>query len=325
MSTDSSLTAEGDVPIDHLPSEPRDEDGLLLAALIDRFPVSEVRIDSLVLEDSPRLSGENLEHIRLLAEINGILPPITVHRPTMRVIDGVHRVRAALLKGEDTIEARLCDCNDDDAFVLAVQVNIIHGLPLSLADRKAAAVRIIISHPTWSDRVISASTGLSDKTISVIRRCSTSEVSQSNERIGRDGRARPLDSTSKRHHAAELIKARPDAGLREVARETGLSLSTVSNVRKRMLRDEDPVPRRYRDATQRVPLTASEENIPANGKRAPDISKENRYSILETLQNDPFMKFSESGRCILRRFHQDMIETEDWEKVITAVPAHCAN
>jgi hypothetical protein len=36
--------------------------------------------------------------------------------------------------------------------VLAVQVNVTHGLPLSLADRKVAASRIIDCYPGWSNR-----------------------------------------------------------------------------------------------------------------------------------------------------------------------------
>src|SRR5262245_27830171 len=70
---------------------------LTLITSTDRYPVATVRISSLVLEDSPRLSGEDPDHTRLLAEAEGELPPITIHRSTMRVIDGAHRVQAALL------------------------------------------------------------------------------------------------------------------------------------------------------------------------------------------------------------------------------------
>ncbi|MGH8879883.1 MAG: hypothetical protein ACRD0P_21450, partial [Stackebrandtia sp.] len=59
--------------------------------------VERVRIALLRPADSPRLDGENSEHTQMLAESSEKLPPILVHRQTMRVIDGVHRLSAALL------------------------------------------------------------------------------------------------------------------------------------------------------------------------------------------------------------------------------------
>ena len=64
-----------------------------------------VPVSSLLSGDSPRLAGENLEHVQLLAVVQG-LPPILVHRSTMRVIDGMHRLRAAKLRGDETIAVR---------------------------------------------------------------------------------------------------------------------------------------------------------------------------------------------------------------------------
>ena len=81
------------------------------------------------------------------------------------------------------------DGSEADAFVRAVQANIKHGLPLSLRDRKAAAARIVYSHPWWSNRAIASVTGLSPKTVAGIRR-STGESAPGDVRVGRDGRAR---------------------------------------------------------------------------------------------------------------------------------------
>jgi hypothetical protein len=58
-------------------------------------------IESLALEMSPRQGGENNEHARALAESEERLPPIVVHGPSMRVIDGIHRVRAAIIRGKN--------------------------------------------------------------------------------------------------------------------------------------------------------------------------------------------------------------------------------
>ena len=94
----------------------------------------------------------------------------------MQVIDGMHRVRAAILSGAGYIEALLFEGAEDEAFLLAVQLNVAHGLPLSRADRVAAAVRIIHSSPQWSDRAIARAAGLSDKTVASIRRRTSAEI-----------------------------------------------------------------------------------------------------------------------------------------------------
>jgi ParB-like chromosome segregation protein Spo0J len=146
-------------------------------------------IESLANADSPRLSGESTEHILALANAQDELPPITVHRASMRVLDGMHRLRAAEHRGQNHIKVRFFDGDDADAFVIAVRSNIVLGLPLSLADRKATATRIIASHPHWSDRLIASITGLAAGTIVEIRRTSDEKAPAAAIRIGRDGRS----------------------------------------------------------------------------------------------------------------------------------------
>src|SRR5581483_8110544 len=125
---------------------------------------------------------------RLLAESQTQLPPIVVHGPSRRVIDGIHRVHAAILRGEEGLAARIYHGTDDDAFMLAVRLNIAHGLPLTRAERTAAAVRIIRCHPQWSDRMIAITVGLSPRTVAKARHRSTAQSMQSNIRLGKDGR-----------------------------------------------------------------------------------------------------------------------------------------
>ena len=73
--------------------------------------------------------------------------PILVSRLSNQVIDGRHRLKAALLNGRKLSGPFLFDGDHGQAFILAVQTNIAHGLPLTLDDRRAAAVRIIRSNP----------------------------------------------------------------------------------------------------------------------------------------------------------------------------------
>ena len=272
-------------------------------------------VRSLLAADSPRQHGENIEHTRMLARIDARLPPIIVHRPTMRVIDGMHRLGAALLRGDAMIEARFFEGSEQDAFVLAVQTNIAHGLPLSLADRSRAAERIIASQPTWSDRAIASAVGLGARTVgNVRRRMRVQADGEVRTRTGRDGRVRPLDNSEGRLKASEIIKKRPGASLREIAREAGVSPSTVRDVRRRVECGEDPVPqvRRRRNGEQRY---ASGDGIAPDG---PDLA-----SMLQGLQNDPALRFSESGRLLLRWIFSRVVRADERRDVAAKVPPHC--
>ena len=153
-----------------------------------------VPVLSLRPADSPRLNGEDKAHIARLAETDAPLPPILVDRRTLRVIDGMHRLMAASLQSLETIEVVFFDGSEADVFLRAVQENVMHGLPLSLADRRAAAERIVTSHPQMSDRAIGRTTGLAAKTVAAIRKRTCDQTPQSGARVGADGRVRPLDS-----------------------------------------------------------------------------------------------------------------------------------
>lgn len=328
-------------------------------AVAARRSVEMVLLGSLLKSDSPRLSGANMAHARLLAESDADLPPILVNRRTMRVIDGTHRVLAASLRGRDEIEAQFFECDDDEAFVLAVEANVAHGLPLSLADRTAAAKRIIASHSQWSDRAVASVTGLAHKTVGSIRRRLTGEVPQSNTRRGRDGRVRPVDSTQGRLEASRLLSDRPNASLREIAREAGVCAATVRDVRARLQRGEDPVSPGRRAAEQGEPgrgepgqgepgrgggsaepeQRAAEPGTtePAAGQRrtggavplrtlpAP-AGKPNVFDgLIQSLRKDPSLRFSESGRLLLRLLEPSTLGPQEWNRLRDNVPMHCTD
>ncbi|MGO1052773.1 hypothetical protein [Crossiella sp. CA198] len=261
-----------------------------------------VPISSLRPAMALRAAGVDAQHVRLLAEAAADLPPILVHRPTMRVIDGMHRVNAALLAGREQIEARFFDGPESAAFVLAVSANIAHGLPLTRADREAAAIRVIRAEPRWSDRAIAASVGLSADTVGALRRRATVDLGQLATRIGRDGRARPVDGAEGRRRAREFVLARPDASLREIARAAGISPATARDVRDRLQRGEDPVlPRRSSGAN---PVRAEE--------------------VLARLRLDPAVRFTEHGRAALRWLEARVLGPGDQTGLLTALPPHSA-
>ncbi|MFJ8042662.1 ParB N-terminal domain-containing protein [Kitasatospora sp. NPDC096147] len=206
--------------------------------------VESVPVELLLPADSPRLTGEDPGHVEALAQSGRALAPILVHRASRKVVDGRHRLRAAALRGEQEVLVRYLEGPEEEIFIRAVEANVAHGLPLTLADRRAAARRILASHPGWSDRAIARVTGLSPKTVGAARRCSSEENPQSiagvvpTVRVGRDGRVRPLDPAEGRRAAAKLFAERPDASLREVSRAVGISVSTAHDVRRMLQRGE---------------------------------------------------------------------------------------
>ncbi|WP_078969941.1 hypothetical protein [Streptomyces natalensis] len=92
---------------------------------------------------SPHLSlleGENPRHICALTNVQTALPPITVHRPTMRSVDGVHRLRAAALRGDDGyVEPRFVEGSAEGA--------PSHRLETPLAPRRMARCALALLPP----------------------------------------------------------------------------------------------------------------------------------------------------------------------------------
>ncbi|CRK58739.1 StrR protein [Alloactinosynnema sp. L-07] len=265
-------------------------------------PVVSLTIARLKVHGSPRSLGLDADHVHTLAESLDALPPIVVHRGSMRVIDGAHRVRAAQSLGRTEIAARFFDGDDADAFVLAVRSNVTHGLPLSLADRKAAATDILESHPQWSDRMIARVTGLSPKTVARCRGCAPEQ------RIGQDGRVRPTNSLEKRRIARDLMRDDPTLSLRQVARSAGISPETVRAVRTRMLRGEDPV------------RLARAEPTPAP---VPEQPQPDWPSVLHRLRTDPSIRFTENGRALLRLMDAHAVNNGRLDTIAENVPPHC--
>lgn len=281
-----------------------------------------VPVLSLRPADSPRLNGEDKAHIALLAETETPLPPILVDKRTMRVIDGMHRLMAASLRGRETIDVIFFEGSEADVFLHAVQENVAHGLPLSQADRRAAAERIIASHPHMSDRAIGHSVGLAAKTVAAIRKSSSDEVPQSNTRVGRDGRVRPLDSGMGRRRAAELLTDQPDASLRDIARIVGISPATVLDVRKRLERGESPVPEKPVANAARNDTAVSTAEVPTQARHGTSAAPDPAATV-EKLLRDPSLRNNDRGKRMLRLLHVNAAGAEQLPDVAAAVPPHC--
>lgn len=294
-----------------------------LGAVFDRA-VERVPLHLLSGVSSPRTSGADDRHVRTLADLGVPLPPVVVHRPTMRVLDGVHRIRAAELRGESDIEVRYFDGDEEAAFLLAVQLNLAHGKPLSFHDRTAAARRIIASHPHWSDRRIASVTCLSAKAVASLRSCSTGDESQSNKRVGLDGRARPTNPAEGRLLAGRLLVQDPQISLRELARRAGTSLATASDVRQRFRQGRELLPPRLRDGGP------SDRDAPGghSGVGSGGLSGSTGLTgaaLLDSLRRDPSVRHSESGRRFLQLLSIHPAGPTGWQKLVHGVPAHRAD
>ncbi|MER5541030.1 hypothetical protein ACWD4N_00195 [Streptomyces sp. NPDC002586] len=247
----------------------------------------------------------------------------------MRVVDGMYRVRAATQRGQTEIAAQFFDGSPEDAFVLAVAANTSHGLPLSLAERTAAASRILAAHPQWSDRAIASVTGLSAKTVGAQRRKLGGTTAEVTTRIGRDGRARPVSSAEGRRLAGRLIMESPNASLRVIAQQAGISPGTVRDVRARLIRGEDIVPTRQR--TENTTPKPAETQLPkvrlvatVDPPGSPVADDRDTVDIFRSLCRDPSLRLTENGRQLLRMLEMNVLDPQGWERVAQSVPPHRA-
>ncbi|MFF1357762.1 helix-turn-helix domain-containing protein [Streptomyces sp. NPDC058297] len=302
-----------------------------------------VPVSALRPADSPRIAGEDPQHAHVLAQSGALLPPIVVHRESMRVVDGMHRLRAVIRRGDEVIRVRFFEGAERDAFVVGVRENTAHGLPLSLADRTAAATRIVTSHGHWSDRAIAEVAGLSARTVGEIRRATLDDDGRPATRLGRDGRIRPLNSSQGRILAARLVEEMPGASLRQIAQLAGISPGTVRDVRSRVRNGEDPVPSAVRRDSAgpeqpRVPRQAGRakpggpSGTAAGGRASASAqgpvwrqlpqAAGDPAAALAALVKDPSLKYPAHGRLLLRLLTATLITPQHWADMAGAVPAH---
>jgi ParB-like chromosome segregation protein Spo0J len=318
--------------------------------IAEQLPQELVAVDAVMQGPYLREAGTNPVHVQLLADAarSTNLPPILVQLNTKRIIDGMHRLAAAKLRGEKTISACLIDCTDEEALVLAIKANILHGLPLSKADRISGAKRILMQHPDWSDRAVASVTGLSSKTIGVLRNRSSGDMLSFEKRLGRDGKRHPVTVNEGRKRATVYLRANPDASLREVAREADVSVGTVHSVRRLMRYETDhpapPFPRpaqsprperleQVRRPEQASVRAAARRGVGAPAQQpagtiAPGLQYVKRYrpvawsGISVKIRNDPALRYTEGGRAFLQWMAQHALNAEDWRELVSAVPQH---
>ena len=102
--------------------------------------------------------------------------------------DGCHRVKAAREAGLATIQAEVWEGTRDDAFWMSLGANKDHGLRRTNEDKARAVKAALAAKPQLSDAAIADHVGVSDRMVAKYRAETTPKVSESAERVGRDGR-----------------------------------------------------------------------------------------------------------------------------------------
>jgi ParB-like nuclease domain len=277
----------------------------------EHLPAQEAPVGALSPGPFLREAGTNATHVQLLVSVadTAELPPILVQQDGSRVIDGLHRLAAAKIRGDRVIKARFLDCTDSQALVLAIKANSAHGFPLSKADRLSGAKRVLAEHPDWSDRSIAGITGLSAKTIASLRDPSAGQADPDGKRLGRDGRRRPVSAGVGRRRAAEYLSAHPDAPLRQVAQEADVSLGTVHDVSARLRRGAGP-----ERGGHRPPVRKNHVDAPATWTE-----------VVTKMAGDPSVRYTEGGKEFLRWMTQHAADPAGWRTFINTIPAHWAD
>ena len=273
-------------------------------------------IDCMVLAEGVRSAGLDEAHVALLMETKGQWPPIVVWGDQCVVVDGAHRVAAARRLGYRQVAAVRFEGSADEAYLESVRQNVSHGLPLSVADRRRAAVRVLTLHADWSDRRVAWLCGLSGKTVARVRRAELRRGFEDHEvvvemerRVGRDGKARPVQLAEVRERIRQVLEVNPGGSLRTIAELAGASPETVRTVRARLSdrhAGETPVP----------DLAPAE--LPEVGLS--DLRLERRpRADGDRWDRDPALLTCDDGGEFARWFTRSRVG-EDWTRYVSTIP-----
>ena len=237
--------------------------------------VEDLFVSELRVGEGIRSGGLDERHVELLMECIDAWPPIVVWGEEMVVVDGCHRVEAARRLGRQHVEGLRFLGSPEEAFIEAIRRNVGHGLPLSVADRRRAARRVLFRNPDWSDRRIASLCGLSDKTVGRIRRVGSLGMSV-DRRVGRDGKIRPVQPGEVRDRIRQALEENPAGSLRAIAAVAGASPETVRSVRARLQMSDPGLPEADRPPAVRKPSHATTVSVLSVFAQPDDRTARNR-------------------------------------------------
>jgi hypothetical protein len=133
-------------------------------------------LDTIIVDDEnqPRTDELDQSYVNQLAEIPELWPPIVVvatDGDRYTLVDGFHRISAAEQAGMQQISATVLPRPvDRDLLRLGFELNAAHGKPLTVADRKDYAQKLLAANSGLSDREIGRRAGLHHETVGALRR-----------------------------------------------------------------------------------------------------------------------------------------------------------
>ncbi|WP_241836712.1 ParB/RepB/Spo0J family partition protein [Streptomyces sp. CB01249] len=278
-----------------------------------------VYVKDLVVADSPRINGVDEAHARRLADVFPSLPPILVHSPSMRVIDGIHRVRAAIILGLDTVDTQFFVGSEAEAFIQAVARNTADGLLLTLADRSAAVRRILDSFPAMSDLSVAVYTGLDAGVVAEVRWRAAVGAAEPDHAGGAARLPEPV--TAACAQAATPGRSNPGEQREPGERTAGALSGGAPQSAGECARghEEEHAPRAQPSLVPpRVP-TARDPQL-CGGRPVMARTARDRLRILS---NNPSLRNSQAGREFLRWLHGHFLTDKAWKERVDAIPPHC--
>ncbi|MDR7400345.1 MAG: ParB N-terminal domain-containing protein [Armatimonadota bacterium] len=137
---------------------------------MNSVPIEKVHMDPALQVRVRGVQRQRVEALVQAVQGGASLPPVLVTPDPRRadrfvVVDGAHRLAAYRRLGARTVDVQV---QEGAGWLDAFRANCHHGLPLSLEDRKAAAVRLRREHPEMSEREIARVVGLAPSTVHAV-------------------------------------------------------------------------------------------------------------------------------------------------------------
>ena len=155
--------------------------------------VLELAVDRILVDPAlqPRVGGLDAAHVAALQENPEAWPPlVVVERGGYVLVDGFHRFAASQNLGLETIRVEVREVPaDGDLHALAFALNAVHGRPLTLADRRTEAERLLSTNATVSNLDVARRTALSPTTVATIRERleAAEQIPATDQRVSRSG------------------------------------------------------------------------------------------------------------------------------------------
>jgi hypothetical protein len=189
-------------------------------------------VDLAELQPGPSIRPIDEAQVTVLAGVLDRLPPIAVTEDDLKLVDGAHRVEAAVRAGRTHLPAEHLALAPGEVLAERIRRNSSHGLPLNLEERKRAALLLLAEDSARSNAAVGLITGLSTSTVRRLRGCPGHSVNDPDTVIGVDGKRYPRDRAGRREAALEMLRRDPGLSDRAIAGRVGLSPTTVGSLRR---------------------------------------------------------------------------------------------